>query len=213
MINRIYSPLINLISVDTVIKGTVTVVYTTGIWTSNAHGLSDGDVVLLSNGGGALPAGASATTKYFVKIINANTFYLYTDSGLANILAVTDNGSGTNSFNLQCKVVNVQDYENVQVDVDTTGNANFTLKCQVSNEDTCPDFSAAQSTTNIWKYIQLKNLNDGTSINGSDGIVPTGTDINTSYELNLNGARWLSFDFTAWVAGKVRLSVKGYGNV
>lgn len=212
MQNRIISPLIVLIAEQT-IKGTVTVVAATDIWTSTAHGLSTGDVVLLSNSGGALPTGASATTKYFVKVIDADTFYLYTNSGLTTLLNVTTNGTGTNSFNLQSRVMNVADYQNIQLEIDTSNSANFTLLVQGSNEEVCPDFSAAQSTSNVWKLIQIKNLSTGSSVNGATGIAPTGTDINTSYGFNVDGLRWICLQFSAWTAGKVRAAARGYGNI
>lgn len=212
MQNRILTPLVVLMA-EQVIKGTVTVVAATDIWTSTANGLVTGDVVMLSNSGGALPTGASATAKYFVKVIDADTFYLYTDSNLTTLLNVSTNGTGTNSFNLQVRMMNVADYENIQLDIDTSGSANFTLEVRGSNENVCPNFAAAQSTTNIWKLLQIKNLSTGASVNGATGIAPTGTDINTSYEINVSGIRWIGLTFSAWSAGKARIGATGYGNI
>jgi len=80
---------------------TVTVVNATDIWTATGHGFTDGEAVKLSNSGGALPAGSSASAVYYVEVIDANTFYLHTSyTGAINkltsdLLNVTDGGTGT----------------------------------------------------------------------------------------------------------------------
>jgi hypothetical protein len=51
---------------------------TTDIVTVASHGRLDGEPVIFTNTGGALPAGITAATVYYVKKINANTFYLCT---------------------------------------------------------------------------------------------------------------------------------------
>lgn len=86
------------VTVNTAAAGTFTVVAATDVITKTAHGLYTGSVVQVSNSGGALPAGLSAVTNYYVIRINANTFYLA--SSLANAQAgtridITDAGTGT----------------------------------------------------------------------------------------------------------------------
>lgn len=204
---------VTLMSYLTKIKATVTVVSATDIWTSSANGLTNGDIVLLSNSGGALPDGASATTRYYVKTIDADTFYLYTDSEFRTLLNVTDTGSGTNSFNLQCRAMNVADYMHVEVDIETANSFNGVIKCAISNEKTCPNFSAAASTTNPWKYAQMKFLDTAGTVNGSTGITDiTGTDVYRTYEINTNGQEWIFFPIT-WTAGTLNIKIRGYGNI
>lgn len=72
---------------------------TDDIVTDASHGLANGDVVTVSSSG-TLPAGLAADTKYWVKVIDGNTFYLHTDAGLSNATRVdiTDTGSGTHSY-------------------------------------------------------------------------------------------------------------------
>lgn len=57
---------------------------------------------LLSNSGGALPNELSAGTEYWVSILDANGFFLHTTEEDAvagtNIVAFTDNGSGTSTL-------------------------------------------------------------------------------------------------------------------
>lgn len=207
---------VTLMSYLTKLKATFTVVYTTGVFTSSGHGLANGDVVLLSNSGGALPAGSDNTTKYYVNVIDANTFYLYTDSQFKTVLALTGNGTGTNSFNLQCKVINIVDFVNIEVDIETANSINVaSIKCQISNEKSCPNFATAQSNTNVWKYAQMKLIDTGASVNGSTGITDlnTGTDAYRTYETNTNGFEWLCFQIGTVTAGTINIKVRGYGNI
>jgi hypothetical protein len=80
---------------------TVTVANATEIWTSVAHGFVTGQVVRLTNAGGALPAGSAANTSYYVRKIDADTFYLYTSiagalaGGATDMLLVSGDGTGT----------------------------------------------------------------------------------------------------------------------
>ena len=73
--------------------------------TSTAHGLSSGDVVVLSSTG-SLPTGLQENTKYFVEVIDANTLELYdTANRNSNTLAqFSDAGSGTHSLAKVSKV-------------------------------------------------------------------------------------------------------------
>lgn len=78
--------------------GTFTAVGATDIMTKSAHGFITGLVVQVSNSGGALPTNLSASTNYYVIVIDANTFYLATS--YANAIAGTridlgSNGTGT----------------------------------------------------------------------------------------------------------------------
>jgi uncharacterized phiE125 gp8 family phage protein len=63
--------------------------------TSTAHPFSNGDVVRVQNTGGALPAGLSADTDYYVIGATANTLQLSATSG-GSAVDITDVGSGTN---------------------------------------------------------------------------------------------------------------------
>lgn len=77
--------------------------------TATAHGLNTGDgPVQVSNSGGALPAGLSAATNYWIIKIDANTFEFSTS--LANALLgtqidLTTNGTGTQTLTPQAGCV------------------------------------------------------------------------------------------------------------
>ena len=62
-----------------------------------AHGVQAGDQIVVSNSGGALPTGLSASTPYFAIDVSPNKFRLATiPSGPA--VAITADGTGTQSF-------------------------------------------------------------------------------------------------------------------
>jgi hypothetical protein len=69
----------------------------TDICTSNSHGLVDAEMIKLTTSG-TLPAGLSVGTIYYVKYIDANTFYIYSDVNLTQIVDITDTGSGTHTW-------------------------------------------------------------------------------------------------------------------
>lgn len=70
--------------------GTVTIA-SPGVWTLNAHGFVNGDVIFFETTG-ALPTGITADTRYYVVAATANTFQIATTPGGAAI-----NTSGTQS--------------------------------------------------------------------------------------------------------------------
>jgi hypothetical protein len=69
----------------------------TDIFTATAHGLQDGDEVIFSNSGGALPTGLSAATTYYIISATANTFKVSTTKG-GSAVNITSTGTGTNYF-------------------------------------------------------------------------------------------------------------------
>jgi len=62
----------------------------------------------------------------------------------------------------------VEDFRNAVFSfaTDGGGDAALTVKFQWSIQDASPDFSAAQSATNHWDYIETIDLEDGTPIDG-----------------------------------------------
>lgn len=76
--------------------------HTTDTLTSNGHGLLDGDIVQLSNTGGALPFelmpfSPPVQLTYYVVSATTNTFKVATTSG-GTAVPFTDNGTGTHTF-------------------------------------------------------------------------------------------------------------------
>ena len=77
--------------------GAFTADNTTDTFTLAAHGLANGTPVQVRNSGGALPAGLSIDTEYYIINTAANTFQLSATVGGAAI-NITDNGSGTHTI-------------------------------------------------------------------------------------------------------------------
>ncbi|MSR87537.1 hypothetical protein EXS70_05245 [Candidatus Peribacteria bacterium] len=84
---------------------TFTATAATDIIAATAHGLLNGDRVAFTNSGGALPAGLSAVTEYFVKNSTTNDFQVSATPG-GSAVDITGTGSGTHTFTdgiLYCK--------------------------------------------------------------------------------------------------------------
>jgi len=65
--------------------------------TSTAHELEDGETVMVSNSGGALPAGLSSSTLYYVRDSAADTLKLALTAG-GSAVDITSAGTGTHSI-------------------------------------------------------------------------------------------------------------------
>lgn len=107
----------------------------------------------------------------------------------------------------------IEDWKIVLLQFATASSANMTVKFQISYSDTCPDFSAAQSVSNHWDYVNVVDLQPGTAIAGDTGIALSGTDDFRNLELNTNGAKWLNAVVTAYAAGSVTVKMKGVNNL
>lgn len=79
------------------VTATFTTAFGTDIVTSTGHGLLEGHQVILTTSAADLPAGLTTGVYYFVKYIDANTFYLSLTLGGATI-DITDNGTGTHTW-------------------------------------------------------------------------------------------------------------------
>lgn len=125
--------------------------------------------------------------------------------GLYRIL---DNATVVTTPVLKGVPVNVEHYRNICFQLYSSGSANFTVKFAISFSRECPDFGAAASATNVWSYVQVKDLQaPGTGINGSTGITYSGTDSVTSCEVNTDFVRWFCPIITAQSAGHVYIDM------
>ncbi len=86
-----------IIFTEGVAVGTFNVDAGTDIITAAAHGLNDDDIIVLTNSGGALPAGLAVDTKYFVITSTTNTFQVSLTEG-GSAVDITGTGTGTHSF-------------------------------------------------------------------------------------------------------------------
>lgn len=106
----------------------------------------------------------------------------------------------------------VQDWQHLFLTFSSTGTANFTMKFQVSYQDTAPDFSAAASPTNQWSYVSVMLATTKATVDGATGISAAGADSTMNYEVNLSGARRFGATITAYSAGALHLWIAGSNN-
>jgi len=121
---------------------------------------------------------------------------------LITILDAATTGTGNN--------VLVQDFQTIVFQFGTAGSATLTVKFQGSVSDTCPDFSAAQSTTNSWDYIDTIDLTSGSAVAGATGVSASGTDVFKNLEINVGGLKWINATITSRSGGSVTVKVKPF---
>ena len=200
---------LSIFSYLTVVKAAATFANATDIITSNAHGLNNGDIVHFTNSGGALPAGISAVTNYYIINATTNTFQVSAAPASPTAVNFTGDGTGTHSFNLKGRTIECEEFAHLVVSYNTANSANCTIKFQGSLQSDV-NFHAAQSATNRWDYVRSIDLNDGTAIAGDTGVALTGTDDNRLFEINVNGLRSICVAVTAWSAGTINVTVKRF---
>lgn len=184
---------------------------TTDVITSNSHGLKNGDMVVLTTTD-TLPAGLATSTVYYVVQATTNTFKLSTTSGREGApVNITDTGTGTHTFTMHDvgNSIFVGDFRNAVLSLssDGGGDAAMVVKFQGSIQEEAPDFSAAQSATNQWDYVNVVDLEDQASIDGDTGITFAGADDNRLVEVNINSLRWINAIISSWTAGEITLKV------
>jgi hypothetical protein len=108
--------------------------------------------------------------------------------------------------------IHVQDADKVVLSLGTASSANLTVKFQGSVSEDMPDFSAAQSVSNHWDYVEVVDIEDGTAIDGDAGIAPAGTDDFRLFNANVDGLKWLCASVTARSAGSVTVKARLFIN-
>lgn len=208
---RNYSPLQEIYHGATTLWADFTASATTQLLTSVAHGLRIGDKVQVSNSGGGLPGGLSASTNYWVCFVTADTFQL-SATEMGSAITLTTAGTGTQTFKVKGKVIYVDDFKHLELLIATSNNANFTMKVQGTLEDTANtiDFNSARSITNPWEYINIVDLNDRSTIVGDTGLAFAGLDDYRLFEINTNALSRITIDVSLWTAGNLYAALKGY---
>lgn len=105
----------------------------------------------------------------------------------------------------------VESFQHVILTIAGGNTSVLTVKIKASMSDAKPDFSAAQSETNRWDYVQLKDLQDNSTINGDSGVALAANDVR-QFEVNTNGIRFICPDVSAYTSGRVSVYGKGFEN-
>ncbi len=95
---------------------------------------------------------------------------------------------------------------------DGGSDADLTVKFQGaissdSGED-APDFGSAATVDNMWDYIEVVDLEDGTEIDGDTGVSVSGADDYRLLEANINGLKYLCARVTARAEGECTVRVR-----
>ena len=102
--------------------------------------------------------------------------------------------------------VNVSDYRHVVVAVTAPLNATLTFKFMGAVRSTSPTFSSAQSTTNVWDYVGVYDLNNNDPIVGDTGVAlnnDTAANNTRQYLINTDHLTWFALEVSAYTYGSL----------
>lgn len=176
--------------------------------TKASHGYTTGDVVIINGH----TTNVAANGMYKITVLTSSTFSLQ-DYNTGADIAGSGGGAGSGGVvALAPKILSVGDFRNVILSVHTSGSANFTAKVAGSlgkptgnSHGNTPNFGATQSATNPYTFVQIINMDTAATVNGATGITTAGTDLNNSYEVNVNSLKYLTIVPTAWSAGTITI--------
>ena len=103
---------------------------------------------------------------------------------------------------------NSTDFWNIVFSLSTTGTSSFTVKFQWSTSSIMPDFSAAQSATNMWTYMEVIDLENGWSTAWKTGITVASAVEFKNLVANVDWMKFINASVTAYSAWAV--TIKGY---
>ncbi len=186
--------------------------------TATAHGRQTGDRVLIFGH----TTNVAANGIFVITRITANTFSLQDEISGANI-AGSGGGAGSSGIVVPAPpVVLIQDFDTPILQVGTSGTTTATLKVAGSNGKPpsvqssprwdLPNFGATVTPQNPYSFLQIINLDTAAAVNGATGIVVAGTDINNTYEVNINSIKYLTIIPISWSAGAITIKAIITGN-
>lgn len=179
--------------------------------TATSHGLATGDLVMIFGH----TTNIAANGIFRVTKVDANSFQL---KDMVSGASIAGSGAGAGSSGVMVvapKVLNIKDWRNVILSIETSSSANFTIKLAGSigkpqsnvtpPQTDCPNFGATQSKSNPYTFMQIINLDTAAAVNGATGITSAGTDLHNQYEINVNAMKYFAPVLTAWSAGVLTL--------
>lgn len=182
--------------------------------TATSHGFSTGDLVMIYGHGTNIAAnGIFSVTK-----LTANTFSLQDRYNPLNSIAGSGAGAGSGGICFPApKIILCDDFTNFEFEVITSGTATSTIKFAASlggtysvKDGSTPNFGATQSAGNPYSFVQAIDLQNNAAVNGNDGIIVAGTDINNNYEVNINATKYLTAFPISWSAGVLTIKARAY---
>ena len=178
------------------------------VLTVTSHGFSTGDLVQVFGH----TTNTAANGIYKITVLTSDTFSLQDYNTGANI-AGNGIGGATGNVISAPKIAVSQSFDTAVLDISTSGTATLTLKVlgsqgkpasSASNQhgDT-PNFGATISSSNPQTFLQVIDLSDNSSIDGTTGIAATGVDLQKAYQINIDKMKYLTMCVSAWTAGAI----------
>jgi len=131
------------------------------------------------------------------------------------LLTIYDTATTTDQGN----ALAVADYAILSCYITTTNTPALTLKFAGSIDELAPDLdldqnspSSTASSTAIWDYVEVVDLEDGNTIDGDTGLSWTGTSDTRLIEVNTNLLKWLTADITSYTTGSTTVKCRPANN-
>lgn len=89
----------------------------------------------------------------------------------------------------------VDDFRHLNLSIGTLGlGASDTILVKVAGSiaDEAPDFDAARSASNLWDYVDCKEIENGADLDGDTGILFEDSDDVVQIAINVDGLRWIT---------------------
>jgi len=102
---------------------------------------------------------------------------------------------------------NVMGSRNLVLEIVGSGTAGGTIKLVGSISPDMPNFGATAGKGNAYEFIQMIDLQDGSAIDGDDGITFTGDDVRL-LEVNANSLQYIGF-IASVTGGEFNIRVQG----
>lgn len=108
--------------------------------------------------------------------------------------------------------IDVSDFRHLVVEfiTDGGGDAALTVKFAGSIEDTMPSFDSAQALANMFDYIEVVDMQNGSAIDGDTGVSVATADDYRIFAVNCDGLKWFNAIVTARTAGEVTVKIKAF---
>lgn len=103
-----------------------------------------------------------------------------------------------------------REYRNAVIQLSAPTNSSLTYKFVGAIGDTAPDFTAAQSATNVYDFLEVVDLEDGTAYDGDEGIVIDNTPAEVNcrlFEVNTNVLDYVGVVVSAYTDGSLSASI------
>lgn len=176
--------------------------------TATGHGYTSGQRVLIYGH----TTNVAANGIYSVTVLTANTFSLQDEILIAKNVAGSGAGSGSGGITVPAPaVMHISDFRNMILQLGTSGNYTGTFKVagsigksansSINPRGNYPNFGGTISPANPYSFLEIMDLATTTGIAGATGIVLSGTDFNTQYEIYAEAQLYVTVIPTAWTQG------------